>query len=406
MRIGLAHWIRSLLFFAAATWSVSPAHALQVLSSVELAQPIVVDGEVAAASDDLGVSEVAVASTAPSGRHVEIVKERYPSGAIKIEREMVQDAQGNFVLHGMWRGFDEKGRLVIEGQYDRGQRSGAWRRFYMAGEVQLLTTVPYREFSAPFLSQVTFDNGVLQGKWIISDSKQRIASEIDFADGQRHGKATWYYPSGTLFSEASYDQGAVDGDVAQWTPDGTAIAHETYQHGSKLAVKTQYYGPNQKQSETTVLYALLAIKTPDDWFAGTLATFETRGLNEKHGPFLAWHPNGQLARQGEFHHDLPQGKITYWFPTGQKEMEGYYVDGKPAGTWTWWHENGQRAIAGQYEHGSATGRWSWWKENGAIAKRADLTQQRMTDRLASPKYHSDVELEARTRKERQELQRR
>src|SRR5262245_49211877 len=47
---------------------------------------------------------------------VEVIKERYPSGAIKIEREVTQDGEGNYLLHGAWRHFDDKGHLIIDGR--------------------------------------------------------------------------------------------------------------------------------------------------------------------------------------------------------------------------------------------------------------------------------------------------
>ena len=37
-------------------------------------------------------------------------------GAVKVERQVVQDAAGNYVNHGLWSQFDEKGRLVARGE--------------------------------------------------------------------------------------------------------------------------------------------------------------------------------------------------------------------------------------------------------------------------------------------------
>ena len=61
---------------------------------------------------------------------VELIKERYPSGAIKVEREVMQDEAGNYLLHGAWRQFDERGRLIIDGRLVKNLKDGLWRRFY------------------------------------------------------------------------------------------------------------------------------------------------------------------------------------------------------------------------------------------------------------------------------------
>src|SRR5262245_42382882 len=55
---------------------------------------------------------------------VEMVRERYPDGAIKIERQMTLDRDGNYVNHGGWKMFSTNGDVLAEGQYHFGQRVG------------------------------------------------------------------------------------------------------------------------------------------------------------------------------------------------------------------------------------------------------------------------------------------
>jgi antitoxin component YwqK of YwqJK toxin-antitoxin module len=309
---------------------------------------------------------------------VELVKERYPSGAIKIEREVTQDVEGNYLLHGSWRQFDEQGRLMVDGRLVRNQKEGLWRRFYRGDETPLLATAPYREFTAPFVSSATFHKGGLHGKWTVTDSKQRLVHEVEFTGNERHGKATWYYSTGAIMLQAIYDHGFVNGDVVKFAADGMVVARENFQSGRKLAPKIDYHDQARqvKKQEVTYLHATLVVKTPDSWERGTLAVFDTRGKDEKHGPFTAWHRNGQLARQGEFRYDQPVGQLAYWYPSGQKQLEGTYVDGRQQGVWTWWHENGQKSITGEYHDAKPVGQWSWWTASGKIAQKADLSQDR------------------------------
>jgi antitoxin component YwqK of YwqJK toxin-antitoxin module len=309
----------------------------------------------------------------------ELIKERYPSGSVKLEREVAQDREGNFVLHGAYRQYDERGALICEGTHEQGQPSGTWKRYYAAGAAPLFTTSPYKEFQAPFTSQASFENGQLHGKWTITDLKQRRISEIEFVDGQRHGKAAWYYPNGAILSQATYDRGRVHGDVTKWGPDASLLGKETYTHGRKLAPKVDYYDGEHKRSEVFVLHAPLVVKTFDNFNTATLAVFEQRGADEKFGPFRVWHPTGQLARQGEFRYNLPVGKTSWFYANGQKQMEGTYVDGKQEGTWTWWHQNGLKQIEGDYLDGVAIGKWSWWKEDGKLAQRTDMAAAKVAN---------------------------
>jgi uncharacterized protein len=348
--------------------AIPPASSrLSKVKIVDDSAPAVVEGSI---NDD--------STPAPKGSDIvtELVKERYPNGSVKIEREVAQDRDGNFVLHGAYRQYDERGQLICEGTHAQGKAAGAWKRYYAANQAPLFATSPYKEFQAPFISQASFADGQMQGKWTITDLKQRKISEIEFSDGERHGKAVWYYPNGTLLSQATYDRGRVHGDVFKWGPDASLVGKENYTQGRKLAPKVEYFDAEHKRSEILYLHAPLAVKTLDNFHTATLAVFEQRGQDEKFGPFRVWHQNGQLARQGEFRYNLPVGKAIWYFPNGQKQMEGTYVDGKQEGIWTWWHQNGLKQIAGEYQQGVAVGQWSWWKEDGKLAQRTDLTSAR------------------------------
>ncbi|MDX1946078.1 MAG: hypothetical protein SFU86_11830 [Pirellulaceae bacterium] len=410
MKISFRAWSRPLALVAAIAYG-NLALAQQPLTVVELAQPIVPaptaeaepseDAPAPAAPAPIpapGPGATPVAEAAPAQQQpaeapaplaptevepadnavVEIIRERYPSGSIRIEREMTQDAEGNYVPHGAWRHFDEKGRLIMEGRFASNQKEGTWRRLYRGDDAPLLATMPYKDFTAPFISTGNFYNGQLHGKWTITDSRQRKVHEIEFIDGQRHGKSTWYYPNGSLMLQAHYEHGRVSGDVIKFAADSSVIAKENYQNGRKLAPKVEFHDAAQsaKKSETTYLHATLVVKTPDSWETAQLATFETRGQDEKHGPYTAFHRNGQPAKQGEYRYNLPVGKIVYWYANGQKQMEGMYVDGKQQGVWSWWHENGLKSIAGEYHDGSPVGKWSWWKETGKLAQKADLSAEK------------------------------
>jgi len=334
--------------------------------------------------------EEAASEAAASHVVTELVKERYPNGVIKTEREVAQDRDGNFVLHGAFRQFDERGALICEGKNEQGQAVGLWKRYYAASHAPLFGTAPYKDFAAPFTSQATFAGGQLEGKWTITDSQQRKISEIEFINGQRHGKAAWFYPSGTLLSQASYDHGRVHGDVMKWSTDASLLGKESYTHGRKLAPKIEYFDAEHKRSEILYLHAPMVVKSPDNFHTATLATFEQRGQDEKFGAFRVWHANGQLAREGEFRYNLPVGKTIFYYANGQKQMEGTYVDGKQEGTWTWWHQNGLKQISGDYRDGVAVGKWQWWKDDGKLAQKSNFTTAKVAN-IPAPLPDSDEE---------------
>jgi antitoxin component YwqK of YwqJK toxin-antitoxin module len=308
---------------------------------------------------------------------VEIVKERYENGVVRIEREVTQDAAGNYIPHGLWRQYDPTGRLIAEGRYVESRKEGIWRRLYRGDDAALFATQPYRTFTPPFVSQATFKNGRLSGKWIITDAKERKVHELTFQEGERNGPSVWYYPSGQVLQTGEYVGGRAHGDFVQYGESGDSVSRESYQEGRKLAPRIDYYDGAQlvKKTEAMILHAPLVMKSADDWESATLAVFESRGQDEKHGGYTAWHKTGQIARQGEFRYDLPVGKFLYWYANGQKQLDGDYVDGRQHGDWTWWHENGLKSISGSYENGQPVGTWSWWQASGKLAQRADLSEK-------------------------------
>jgi antitoxin component YwqK of YwqJK toxin-antitoxin module len=320
-------------------------------------------------SDDASTAKPTV-----EGENVEIIKERYPDGAIKIEREVTQDAQGNYINHGSWKMWDKSGNPVAQGEFRYGNRTGTWVRWYHgASEADLLQQIPYRLFAGPFISQATFEHGQLNGTWNIYDGKKRKISQWGFTDGKRHGASIWWFPNGKKMREVQYRDGLIDGQLIETSSEGTVTANYTYQEGRKLAQKTSTYNGGAKKSQGMYLYAKDIEQSPDDWWTGKLMVTTKAGKDEKQGAWISWHSNGQRQLEGTYDHDLQVGLFTWWHANGQKALEGRYDAGKQDGEWTWWYPNGQKSIRGEYAHGNPTGRWTWWKEDGRVAQSADLS---------------------------------
>jgi antitoxin component YwqK of YwqJK toxin-antitoxin module len=371
MNTNLRPGLWSIAVVAASAWQLGFAQAQESLPIAKVGEPT---AAIAPRSEPKGGDSSDAAKIEAA---VELVQERNASGAVKIEREMTQDASGDYVLHGAWRYYDENGRLIIDGRFVQGQREGLWRRFYRASEAVQLTTAPYKDFSRPLISAATFRAGRMHGTWTITDSQDRKVHEIELDNGERDGPAIWYYPSGGVFAVAHYEHGSPNGEMIQFAADGVVIATETYERGRKISKRTEYHDEaHQVKQEMTFLHSELTSKTPDNWDTLELATFEVRGRDQRHGPYSIWHANGQLARQGEFDLDAPVGGLNAWYSNGQKQLEGTYVDGRQEGVWTWWHANGQKAASGEYHDARPHGKWLWWNATGELAHKTDFSRSR------------------------------
>ncbi|MCE9545737.1 MAG: hypothetical protein K8T25_09505 [Planctomycetia bacterium] len=354
-------------------------------ASTETAKPAPVESEDASTPDAKSVKKTAEKSTekttetdatttTDAGKPtVETIKERFPNGKVKIEREVIRDKDDNYVNHGAWKMWDEAGNVVAEGHFEFGHRQGAWTGWFMPNEVEMLTQMPYKQFQGPFISQAEFADGKLNGQWVVSDAKHNKVSEWGYAGGHRHGTWTTWYANGRKMREVHYNNGDLDGEVAEWSPEGVQVTKEVYQGGRKLARKVEFHSERQKKSEGMFLFAKLELQQDDDWWNAKLAKFVTVGKDERHGDWMAWHPNGQVQMQGKYEHDLPVGPFTWWFANGQKSVVGGFVNGQRNAEWTWYHQNGQKASHGEFTLGGPSGLWVWWSDAGKVAQKVNYS---------------------------------
>lgn len=341
-----------------------------MLDDIEDLPPI----QEASDANDAGFNEVALAgepSSTPE-TEIELIRERYADGKVRVEREVTQDADENYVNHGLWKMWDRQGRLVGEGRYRSDLRDGTWNRWFHKDEAKMLLTMPYREYVAPFVSQASFKEGKLHGKWIIFDSKQRKVSEWHFVDGERHGKQTWWFANGRKMRDVDYRNGEMDGEELVWDAAGKQLSKDTYQSGRKLAMKTAKYKAGQKHTQGMYLFAKHVVKTLDDWWNLRIAEYVKQGKDEKHGVWTSWYANGQKKMEGRYEYDMPVGKFGWWYPNGQKASQGVYANGVAHGKWIWWHKTGQKSARGEYVRGSQVGRWTWWHTTGKVASKSEI----------------------------------
>lgn len=95
------------------------------------------------------IVEVEKSAGSSEGASGETIKERYDNGRVKIQREVIQDDNDNYVNHGAWTMFDPRGRKIAEGRFQHGERQGLWTRWLFPGDSKMLTQNPYKEFPSP-----------------------------------------------------------------------------------------------------------------------------------------------------------------------------------------------------------------------------------------------------------------
>lgn len=298
---------------------------------------------------------------------LEVLRDHYPNGQVKLERQVRRDAEGDPVNHGRWIHWDDQGHRIGRGQFQDGAVHGHWVRVFQAGEGELFQGPLFRQFQAPFTASADFHNGRLDGVWKITDARGRLVSEWHFADGQREGMLTWWYPSGRKWREVEYHANEIDGPLREWNAEGQLITDQRYLAGRRWTKQAQWYPNGKKRSEGQYLLPREVTESTYDFWNG-IARIEITGAE------------GELERHGQY---------AAWFPTGQTQVSGTYHFDQPEGEFTWWHGNGQIAARGLYSAGAQVGQWNWWDRQGQLASREQFGPERAPHLARNPQAESD-----------------
>ncbi len=295
----------------------------------------------------------------------EIIRERYPNRGVRIERHVVQDVQLNYVNHGPWSWWDERGQLLARGEYKLGKQHGKWTRVHTSDKGTIFALPLYKGFEKPFTSEAAFEEGVLTGIWTVTDVKGRKMSQCLFQQGEQHGLATWWHVNGQVQRTANYTKGQIDGELREFSSRGEQVARDTYVEGFRLDTEVANYPQaNRKRSERSVLVPIA--RQHYNWFEATVSLEQVERQKVYHGPSTWWYPDGQKEMAGNFEHGATSGQYSWWHPNGQERSRGNYIDGKQDGKWTWWHPNGQKEMEGDYDAGQRVGKWAAWGLDGKV----------------------------------------
>jgi antitoxin component YwqK of YwqJK toxin-antitoxin module len=325
----------------------------------------------------LAAPESANAPASLPARASEFVTERYSNGKLKSERQVALDDQQNYVNHGSYRAYDVQGNVTRAGQYRDGKQHGRWMWRFEAGEGGLFSGECENQYSGPFVSEATFADGQLHGTWtIVSVKTRQKIIEWEFEQGQRHGRATWWYPNGQRCREMTFKKGLPEGDYVRWSPDGRVLTRSAFIEGRELLKQAEWYSSGQKRAEGPMLLP----RGPNfefDWWNGTVQTTPpaTDQPAAKHGLWVEWHPGGQKEAEGHFEHDRPVGKFVWWYENGQRKAEGHYTAGAKDGDWTYWHANGMKESQVAYRAGEPMGRWLRWQTDGKLTEIRDYSSR-------------------------------
>jgi antitoxin component YwqK of YwqJK toxin-antitoxin module len=310
---------------------------------------------------------------------VEKVTDRYPNGKIKVEREVGQDAKGNYINQGSYAMYDLDGQIVKSGEFVSGKQQGKWTQRLAKDEGNLFSSGQDNESPGPFVSEATFIDGQLHGIWTIKDSNGQNIVEWSFDNGTRNGTWIWWHSNGKKRLEATYKNGTLNGDVQEWDREEKLLSRNTFVDGKCLVRVVGWHALGQKHYEGCYLRAQNLPEATYDWWNSKVTTVAAPkgGADQQQGVWTSWYPNGNKETEAQYDHGARIGKFKWWYDNGQNQAEGEYEAGQRNGVWITWHPNGLKETMGEYKDGQLVSKWSHWDVDGKLVESSEGEAPRM-----------------------------
>jgi len=299
--------------------------------------------------------------------------EFYPGGAIRTERNYRND-----LLHGYYKEYDERGRLLVTLLYDNGKVTGTEidnsaeidieNRYDDSGK--LIYSGPFkegipvgihREYNSDGtvrIAKIYNDNGVLISEGIVDDAGNRngpwkdysadgtVMAEGAYVNSRRNGAWKFYNAAGRLEQAGSYSNGRIDGTWRWYYPEGELLREEDYYQGRRDGQYTEY----TRTGEIIAQGAYADGERNGEWIFKTGDNTEDGNylLGLRDGEWKAYYQNEKLRFRGEYRQGNPVGHHTVWYESGRIREDRYYKNGLRTRTWKKYNEEGDVILSVTY----------------------------------------------------------
>jgi len=293
----------------------------------------------------------------------------YPEGVIKVEKNFRND-----LLHGYYKEYNDKGKLVVTLLYDEGRITGTdvdnesdievVNKYDDAG--RLIFSGPYkndipvgihREYNSNGTvkgAKIYNDTGVLISEGIVDESGNRngawkdysqngvVVAEGAYSDNRRTGTWKFYTLTQKLEQAGTYSNGRIDGVWRWYYPEGDLLREEEYYQGRRDGQYTEYARTGEVIAQG--LYA--DGERNGDWkfMSGDNIENGTYLLGLRDGLWKAVYPNGRLRFKGKYSQGNPEGHHILYFENGRIKEERYYQNGLREKTWKKYNEEGELIL--------------------------------------------------------------
>ena len=287
----------------------------------------------------------------------------FPNKQKKEEGYFKLDSQDS-----IYRKWNEKGILLIEGFYDMGFPSGEWKEFYEDGKPKSVTLFEdtIEKVISFWIPDSTHTQTIINGTGIkyTTYNTGDIKEWINYKDSLKNGPSIDWSISGLALVEANYKNGILDSNWIQRYSTGQLQKSCFYSQGVLNGHYATFYedgSPNVEgfydQGKKNGLWKWYTINNTIDMEG----SFEN---DIQHGDWKFYFETGELSYSAHFDKGKRSGFWEYFYRGGEKYKEGHYLNDQKESTWTTYYEDGTVLMQGNYLEGLEEGVWINNWENG------------------------------------------
>ena len=285
------------------------------------------------------------------------------------------DDAGNPI--GYWKITNQKGDLVAKGMYDDyNQRTGEWQ-YYLS---------PLAQYTKEPDVLGSYENGLMQGEWIVTESRSKISMRGNFEEGVMNGVWLMYDQKGKKLSKGEYLDGIRHG---RWIiyHDNLPMLMGMYENGEKIGtwqldyflekgtvhVKGEFTYSEGRQEGVVDIYKVENHPRlgKNEYLVGTGSFLN----GKKTGRWIQYSPGlkGEIIEIG--HYDGDGLKTGLWETTidGQSYQKSSFNDGLRQGYFESYYDNGNSKYVTSFEQGLETGAYKSYYEDGTLKEEGGYT---------------------------------
>lgn len=318
-------------------------------------------------------------------------KEFFEDGTLKLQGNVVKGKRDS-----EWKEYYNDGKIKAKNNYVAGNLEGDQTTYHQNGKVERQEV--YKKGKLEGLEEefdddgkkyceIVFEKGRLRdikffnkkGETIANTTSRRGDANIVFydadgnktnegfftKDGDREGKATYYYKNGKISTEANYKNGLLNGSRTTYYLNGNKQEEGTYKDDEADGYFKFYHKNGKLKSE--------------GWFVngqrqGTHISYNQLGVienkmyylnNKQYGYSQYYYANGKMDYESEFSYD--------WFKkTQQFDTLGNVIASvdltKGNGILKWKNIDGTPLLDANYEHDFKHGEFKTYRTNGTVSK--------------------------------------